>query len=274
MPANLRRLSIAAGIATAAIPLLFAIYEVQGWTMPTPLAIILTASLYLIIVGALVVICWEVVMVARNYWQKRTVTAAWLSDEEPGLLDYEPDYARASKRFLKEINKLSRDTAKLGEKLSKHRKDTLESVKRGNPQEKQKRGNQAGTSINKSAVFFEMRAKLLDALVKEIGRNAKGQIAHVNIQISEQEDIEAAQFLRSVLDKTVNSATGAIASLSGYIDSVNYLAELNPSPSRSIRVASQRLRDALDHVLKILQEFQSYSRQLTVMLEKRVPSKQ
>lgn len=109
-----------AGFAAVIIAIIFAIYQVQGWKMPTPLAVFLLATLFLMLFTSLGIICFELISVSRQFLEHRATSASWLSREAPGLLDYEADGERASQRFLKEINKLAIDTQKLGDILAKH----------------------------------------------------------------------------------------------------------------------------------------------------------
>jgi predicted PurR-regulated permease PerM len=119
-PGAAKRIGVAASFASVAIGLLLAAFQVQGWTMPRLLAIVLIVLLSVMVAIAVSAIVYEVVRTVRRFLKHRATTPSWVSTERPGLLDYEADGIRAGERFTKELTKLSRDTEGLGAKLERH----------------------------------------------------------------------------------------------------------------------------------------------------------
>jgi len=258
------RIGVPAAFAAAIVPIVLAIYEVQGWTMPTPLGETLVVILLIMMIVAPVIVFYEFGRRGFQILEARATSAAWVSAEEPGLLDYEADGMRASERFVKELAKLAKDTRKLGESLPRHTERILAAAK--NPRLKQKRANQSAKSIDRSAMFIEKRASLLQALVKDIFRNFNGLVTTSSLET--EEDKSAAVGLTAILEGNRSAVEEAIISTSGYRDSVRNVEKQNLS--RTVRIATKRLGDGLDDTLKILRQFSANSRKLREMLERRL----
>ncbi len=267
---NIRtRIAGPAGFAAVVIAIILAMYDVQSLTVPEPLATFLLVTLLLMLLTALGMIGLEVVNAVRQFFEHRATSASWVSSEAPGLLDYEADGERASKRFGKEMKQLSSDTQGLANTLAKHSarvRDLSKPGKKVKGTDKQKRANAAAKSIDRSAVYIEKRAKLFEALVKEIVRNYDGLITAVSLDTEEHK--VAAPSLRDALQSNENATLGAITGLSGYRDSVRTVHQKNLS--RTITIASKRLRDGLDSILKTLQQFQQGSRHMRANLDKKL----
>src|SRR4051794_11516524 len=95
------RIGLRAALASAATGLLLAAFQVQGWTIPTALALALIGLLVTMIVVTVLSIVLEALRALRNALEHRATTAAWVPLDEPGFLDYEPDGIRANKRFAR-----------------------------------------------------------------------------------------------------------------------------------------------------------------------------
>ena len=261
-----RRIGVSAALGSFAAGIVLAIYQVQGWDMPAPLAATLIVLMLLLIMVAVGVILYQVGKVTWHILQRRAVLATWVSAEEPGLLDFEADFAKGSSQFISEMKKLTNDTQRLGNLLPKHQKRIQNAAASNSPHKKQKRANQAAKDIGRSATFISRRRELLDLLVNEVYRNGKGVISAVSFD--QKEDVEAGHALQKTLGESVDTTKTVVTSLLKYRDATKGIVDLNMS--RMIRIESQRLIDALDSMLKMLRRYNTNSQQLKDMLTKRM----
>src|SRR5215204_1001387 len=264
-PGAARRIVVCASLASASIALLLAAFQVQEWTMPKLLAVILIVLLIVMLLVAVLVIVYEVVRAVRRYLKHRETSASWVSSEKPGLLDYEADGTAASERFTEQLEKLSRATQQLGEKLDGHT-EAFERSKGKGAKARQKRANRSAKDIDKSAVVIEERLELLQALVKDIVRNADGLIA--SIDLDTEEDIDGAKAFREVLEQTHQATAETLESIRGYRETVKEQERMNLS--RTIRIADGRLARALEGVEKMLRKHHSGSVQLVRSLDRKI----
>lgn len=259
----------AAGLAAVVVGLIFALYEVQGWKMPVPLAVFLLTILFLMLFVALVVICFEIINGVRKFFDERATSASWVSKEAPGLLDYEADGEYAAKRFTEELLKLTKDTKELGATITKYSVEFENLNKSGKTNkgiDKQKKANKVAKSYDRSAIYIEKRAELFNALVKDIARNYNGVIT-VAVMHTE-EDRMAAQNLLNALVLNEESTSKAIYNVQQYRDTVRDFERKNFS--RTIRIASARLGDGLDSLLKTLRLYVQNSSHMRANLERKL----
>lgn len=151
------RIAVPLVFVSVSVPVFFGIYEVQGWMMPTPLAVFLAAIVLLIILGGVGIVLLEIVRALRKLWEHRSITASWVADEPPGRLDYEFEGPRAANRFNKELIGLNNDTEALGKKMARYTNDAPRMRARA-PKKKQRWANSAARDINRSALYIERRA--------------------------------------------------------------------------------------------------------------------
>ena len=232
------RIVFGATLASAGIGLFFAMLQVQGWTVPKPLALFLGIVLLGVAGIGVSMIVLETIRWVRGFFEHRATSASWVLDTPPGRLDYEADGVRANRRFTRLLTKLNRDTEKLGKKLDRHAR-RMNRLQGSSGKRKQRAANRSARSINKSAVFIEKRLALLKALVKDIERNTRGLIAAV----STDEELLAASTLRDVLADGRSATADTFQSVSGYRVSVEEMGGLNLS--RAVRIAAIRLAKGL-----------------------------
>jgi len=91
----------------------------------------------------------------------------------------------------------------------------------------------------------------------------------INFDKLEDEDIEAGRSLLTTLDNNVAVTKETLASVSSYRNAVRGLERQNPS--RTLRIASKRLGEALDVILKTLRKYNSDSQGLKGVLAKKMP---
>jgi hypothetical protein len=230
---------------------------VQEWKVPKPLAIILIAFLVLVIGIAVSMIGYETVRALRRFLQHRATTPSWVSSERPGLLDYEADGIRASKRFTRELSNLSDGTAELEKKIKRHTK-RMEGLANKSGKAKQRRANRTAKDMDESAVYIEDRLDLLKAVVDDIFRNYSGLVS--SISLDSDEDVRSAREFQTILYSGQEEAGQAVASVIDYRDSVRDLERQNVS--RTVRIASRRLGDALDGIAVVLKQYQSRAKSL------------
>lgn len=237
------------------VGLTLALFQVQGWKMPTALAVFLLVILFGLLALSLGTICLAGIKAIRQIAEHRAVSASWVSDEVPGLLDYEADGERAANRFTKELKRFAIDTERLGKILilqTKRMQDLTRSGKTIKGTDKQKRGNQAGKVIDRSAIYIEKRVELFKVLVKDIARNYDGLIAAITINT--EEDRFTAKHLVVTLESTGNITAASVVSMETYRDSVRSIQKQNLS--RTVRIASKRLGDGLDNIITLFKQFQ------------------
>jgi xanthosine utilization system XapX-like protein len=248
------RVGLWAALASAAIGILLALFQVQGWTVPTPLALALITLLLAVIAVSASMVAYEVIRAIRQYMEHRATSPSWVESTKPGVLDYEADGVRAMNRLTRELVKLGKDTRTLGKRLSGHAK-RLGRLQNATAQKKQRAANRSAKSMNKSAVYIEKRVDLLRALVKDIDRNYAGFIGL--LEINTDEDFEAAKTLRDILARNMAATTESAASVDGYRQTVQGTEAQNAT--RKVRVAADRLEQALGGVHSVLRNFEKSS---------------
>lgn len=262
------RIGVPASVAGVAIGILFAIFEVQGWKVPTPLAIFFLAVVSAIIIAALGMVVWELVKEALRFREYLVTTPSWVLPDEPGLMDYEPDSLRAIGRFNGELQGLGRDTRRVGQAIGRHTVRLQEAAASGNAKLKQRRANQAAKAMDRSANYISKRAALMKALVKDIYRNMAGLIATAGI--TTEGDRAAAQTLLANLDANQDIVATSIDQVVEYRGSVQSTEDANLA--RTLRKASERLGESLEDTVRILRDYRQKSRQLHAQLRRRLES--
>jgi xanthosine utilization system XapX-like protein len=94
---------VAAPTGAVVVGLILALYQVQGWKMPAALAVLLLSILFGLLALSIGTLCFAAVKIIKQFIECRATSAAWVSAEVPGLLDYEADGERATKRFTIEL---------------------------------------------------------------------------------------------------------------------------------------------------------------------------
>jgi hypothetical protein len=248
------RIGLWAGLASAGIGLFFALFQVQGWKVPKPLALALIVVLLAVIAGAVSMIAFEIWRAGRRFLEHRATSPSWVASEAPGLLDYEADGLRAIERFSRELNKIAEDTVSLGKRLDRHTRRIVR-LQGKSAKRRQRAANRSAKSINKSAIYIEKRVALLRALVKDIDRNYSGLIASQEIET--EADFETAVGFRNILDTGRTATTEALASVTEYRVSTQETEALNLS--RTVRNASKRLAKALIGMETIFKNYEKSS---------------
>ncbi len=256
-----RQIVVPAILVGAAAPLLFNIYDVQSWTMPSALAVSLVTGLWVIVVGAAIILFVEAVRSIGNLWENWTTSPERVEQTLPGLLDYEPDGERALRRCGGLLTGLGRDTERLGKTLNRITADLNRTNLQKNARRRQRAGDRGARAIGRSAYYIERRAKLLRATVNDIERNYRGLIDHTDI----------AEPVRGVLlqgfDGLKTATDQAADNVRGYRESVQKLHDMNAS--RTIRHSTAQLGEALDGVLQLLDKNSKNSLRLHKRIERR-----
>ena len=243
------RIGLWATLASAAIGILLALFQVQEWKVPKPLALTLIALLLAVIAVAVSMTAYEITRAVRKFLEDRAISPAWVSADAPGLLDYEADANRAQNRLTKEMNKQTKETERLSKKLNRAAKRAVR-LQGKNAKRRQRHANRSARSIAKNALFVEKRLPLLKALVKDIDRNYRGFISTTTIQSHEQFD-ELLK-LRDVVNHGRAVTNEAMRSVNEYRQSVADAEAQNLS--RTIRLASDRLEKGLAGIAKVLRD--------------------
>jgi hypothetical protein len=264
---------VAASFEAAVAGLILAFFGVQGWDMPTPLATTVLVILLLMLVIALGTVIYEIVRSIRKYLEERATSSSWVSKEEPGLLDYEADGKRATERFAKEILKLNINTGKIANNLTRYAIEFTNLNKSGkiiDGTEKQKKANKVAKDIDRNAIHIEKRTELFNALVNDIARNYNGVI--MKTEIHTEEDKTAFQSFSNTLVSYEQATSGAINSVRQYRDSVRNIEKQNLS--RTIRIASARLGNGLDGLLKTFRNSSQNSSSMRAKLDRKLRANQ
>jgi hypothetical protein len=167
------------------------------------------------------------------------------------------------------LEKLASDTGKLGKRMQRHAKwmeDAAKSKEAVPAKRKQQRANKAAKTIDRSAIFIEKRAELLEALVKDITRNYSGLISVATFQTND--DLDSGRSFLETLEGNRVACRGASGQVRSYRDSVRNVERQNLS--RTMRISSKWLGDSLDATLKILAAFEGSSRRLYDELGKKL----
>jgi hypothetical protein len=261
----MRRIGPRSGFGLVAIGLVFAAYQVQGWKMPRLLAAVLIAVL--LTAAALVVlsIVWEAIKEVRDWRERRETSTEWIASEPPGLLDYLPDMQRASKKFVRQMNRLNRDTARLGKRTGRNAR-TMKRASMFGPRAAQFWANHTAKSIFRSAVFIEKRSAHLGKTLAEFARAQEGQLNSLAAPKSEEERASLATAREALADRSATTAE-AITSVTGYRDSTLELSQQNFS--RTLRVSNKRLAEQLDALIVVLRRSLKDSKRLESLLERK-----
>lgn len=246
-----KRVAVAAALASAATGILLAIFQVQGWKTPKLLALGLIGLMLLIIGIAALVVILDLVRNVRAFLERRSTSALWVLSEPPGLLDYEADSLRAQNDLNRMFTKLAKDTAKMGKAMLRG-SARLERAKNKSGRVKQRRANRTAKHINRSADFIEKRLAALKKLVKELERNYPGLIA--SLPLETPMDLEAAKAWRNAIEDGRAASLVTLGQIDEYRQTVEAFEALNPS--RSLRIASDRLGKALRGIVNTVRSFE------------------
>lgn len=259
------RVGYAAALASAATGILFAIVQVQGWTVPKPLALALIALMLLIIAGAVLLILVDLARNIRAFLEHRATSASWISDEPPGFLDYEVDGLRATDEFSSVITKLGEDTETLGKRLQRSTR-RMQRAHRKSAKHRQRIANRTAKSITRSSIYIERRLDLLKKLLKEMERNHRGVVA--NLPVETEDERTSARAAREAIAGACAATAESRKSTEGYRDAVQTLEAQNAS--RTLRIATGRLKKALSGVATTLKTFEKLSAGLVAEFDKKL----
>lgn len=261
-----KRLAVIAALTNGATGIWFAVFQVQGWTMPKALAIALLVPVGITIVGSLAVAVFEVARNVRAFAEHRATNALFVLETPPGFLDYLPDGLTASERLSTELILLSEDTNELTQKLDKHTASFTALVGVDDAYAPQREANRSAKTIARSAAYIEKRLELLEACVTEIDRNFP---AWVNTQtITSEEDFEIARGARDSIEAGRVATLESLASTSELRDTYKETADMNAA--RTVRIASSRLADALSGIVRVLKRYEKSSGKLVAELDKKL----
>jgi hypothetical protein len=263
-----KRLAVGVALTNGATGIWFAIFQVQGWTMPKPLAIALLIPVGATIVASLAVVVVDIARNLRAFREHRATNVPWVVSEPPGLLDYEPDGVRAQDRLTAEFEKLTEDTRIVGMKVEKAR-DQIPRLGERNIFARQRWANRTARSINHSAIYIENRLAMLKLLVREIERDHRGLIETTPLETSEQ--IDTARLFRDTLNGSRAATSETAASVEEYREAVEGVESQNVS--RSLRIAANRLGNALGGVARTLRSFEKVAAERVKELDRRLAQK-
>jgi hypothetical protein len=263
-----RRIGSRAGFVLAAIGLVFAAYQVQGWTMPRLLAALLIGLLLAVAAVALFSIVWEAIKEVQRWRERRETSTAWIAAEPPGMLDYVPDMKRASKKFVRQMSRLNRDTSRIGNQMSRDSRSIKLAVLFG-PRAAQLWANHSARGILRSAVFIERRTDHLRATIAEFARAREGQLASLPAATNEEERAALAEARAAVAEQSATTAE-AIDSVEGYRVAVLDVSQNNFS--RTLRVSSHQLAEQLAAVIVVLRRSLKDSQRLEELFEEKARS--
>jgi hypothetical protein len=264
----LRRIGGRAGFAVVVFGLVFAAFQVQGWTMPRLLAVVLIVLLLAAGGVAVLSIVWEAVKEAKRWREDREISTAWIAGEPPGLLDYVPDMKRANKKFIRQMAKLSGDTDRVGNRMARHAR-VIKVAKFLGPRAAQVWANHTAKGVFRSADFIERRTGHLRATVAEFARAQEGHLASLPAPTNDDERAALAAIGASFASRSATTLE-AIVSTEGYRDVVRDSAQQNFS--RTLRVSGNQLADQLDAMIVVLRRSLKDSQRLETLCAQRAKS--
>lgn len=253
-----------AGFAVAAIGLVFAAYQVQGWTMPRLLAEVLIGVLLAVAAVAILSIVSESMKEAMRWRERRETSTAWIAEEPPGLLDYVPDMSRANKKFVRQMSRLSRDTNRVGNKMRRQSR-WLKVARLFGPRAAQLWANHTARSVLRSATFIEKRTAHLDATVAEFARAQEGLLQTLDAPATDEDRVALATAREAIAGRSATTRA-AIESTVGYRVEVAGFA--NQNFSRTLRVSNNRLAEQLDALTAVLRGSLKDSERLERLLDR------
>ncbi len=241
--------------------LILALYQVQGWKMPTALAVLLSVILFGLLALFMGTLCLVAIKAVRQITERRATSATWVSSEAPGVLDCEVDGKLAVDRLLKELKRWQVDINRLATRVETHSKqinDMVTGKRTEKAKSKQQRANRVGNQIDRSAIYIEKRTELFENLTKEIVQNYEVMIATLNV--TEEKGRLTAETLIFAFEHLDIAGAAAVSSVTHYKQGAELLGQSNLT--KKIRGASKRLENSLNSMLTCFIQFQDDCRRL------------
>jgi hypothetical protein len=264
----MRRIGTRAAYVLVPIGLAFAAAQVQGYKMPKPLALGLIGVLLSVAAVAVLSIVWETVKEVRRRLERRETSTAWIDSDPPGQLDYIPDLTRASKKFVKQMGRLSDDTGRVSKRTERAARVLPFALMCG-PRVAQLWGEWSALGYLRSAAFIEGRTDHLRKTVAEFGRAQEANFMRVPAPASDEERAMLTAARAAVVEQIATTAS-AVESTSAYRDSVREF--FDQSVSRALRVASGRLVDQLDAMIAVLHRSLTDSERFLALIDQKAGS--
>ncbi len=259
-------LKVAAPSGAVVAGIILALFEVQGWNMPTPLAVLLLIILFGLLALFISAVCLSGIKTIVQLAEHNATSAVWISREVPGVLDCEVDGPRATNRLLKECIKINSSFQKYGKELMAQSK-LLEELEIPNKKIKAKGklkiANRIGIAIDHNAVYIEKRIKLFEILTNEITRNYRVMIETFNMT-NERDRFSAIQ-LKSAFTKFDKAAGEILNAITHNKNAAELITKSNIN--RMVRLTSIRFKKALDDLSCGFIKFQNESQTLCKELE-------
>jgi hypothetical protein len=264
----LRKVGSRAGFGLAAVGLVFAAYQVQGWTMPRLLAAFLIVLLLAVVAVAVLSIAWETIREVMRWRERRETSTAWIAAEPPGQLDLIPDMERATKKFVRQMKRLNRDTGRLGKKIGRYSR-LMNWARRFGPRAVLTLANQAAKANSRSAAFIEKRATHLRKTVDELRRTQEGQLTRLSDPETDEDWAALSEAQAVAASRTVTTAE-TIESVVGYRDAVLGIA--HQDLARTLTASSKQLAAQLEAVIVILRRSLKDSERAEALLKQKAIS--
>ena len=251
---NISSVKVAGPFGAVVVGIILALYQVQGWKMPTALAVFLLIILFGLLALSMGMLCLAAIKAVKQIAERRATSASWVSSAAPGLLDCEVDGKRAIDRLSKEFGQWQVDIDRLATQTKTHSQqinDIVTGKRNRKAKTKQQRANRVGKQIDRSAIYIEKRTGLFAILTKEIVRNYEVMIATLNV--IEEKDRLTAENLISAFDSFDRAGAAAISSVTLLKQGAEKFRQSNLT--KVIREASKRLENSLDSMLSCFIQF-------------------
>jgi hypothetical protein len=175
---------------------------------------------------------------------------------------------RATKKFVRQMNRLNRDTARLGRKIGRYGR-FMNWASRFGPRAVLTLANQAAKANSRSAGFIEKRSTHLRKTVDELRRALEGHLSRLGDPETDEDwaALSAAQDVAA--DRSATTAE-TIESVIGYRDAVLGIADQDLA--RTLTAASKQLAAQLDGVIVILRRSLKDSERAEALLKQKAIS--
>jgi hypothetical protein len=261
-PRTTTRLGLSLAAASAALGVLFAVLQVQGWKVPRPVGIAAVVLSTFAICCAFAWFAYEIGRALRRLHKHWITTPTRIPTEPPGFFDLEVEGVDAMKRFSEELTKLTKRNQRLTKRITRSTK-FIEWAAILPARSKRWVVNRPGRHMTRYAGYIEDRADLLKTIVEAIHTNVGGHIALFTF--TSEADRQAGMRFREVIEGTRAETRGAIDANVGYSAALRSTEQQNPS--RIMRTSCKRLADGIDAVVVILRLQERRSGELVRLLD-------
>ncbi|MBI2853060.1 MAG: hypothetical protein HYX84_08205 [Chloroflexi bacterium] len=255
---------VAAPTGAVVVGLILALFQVQGWKMPTALAVSLLVILFGLLALSIGTVCLAAIKAIKQIAEHGATSATWVSAGVPGVLDCKVDGKRALDRLLKELRRWQIDIQTLATQTQAQEHVLFQATRKDiNPKALRGIVNWLGKQTNRSAIYVEKRKCLFETLTGEVVRNY--EVMATTLKMTDEKDRASTENLIYGFDNLDRAGTDLINGVKSYRNGVELLEQSNLT--KMIREASKRLEVSLDSMVTCFTQFQDNCHRLHTELK-------